>query len=118
MAKQSRKKLREILPFLQTVKELRPAHRAIILAHLDDSSCEALYEAVYNVLRNPRLSVSQRIQLKKVLQPHKACLRSLVNKKASTKTKRKKLYEVGGFPLTTILATAIPLLIDILRGKK
>lgn len=113
----SKKRLREILPFLQTFKDLRPAQRSIMLAHLDDKSCEILYEAVSNVLRNPTVSAAQRKRLRKVLQPHKHCLRSLISRSGSSANKRRKLQKIGGFPFSAILSTAIPLLLNLIASR-
>ena len=112
-SKYGRKKLRDILPFLQTFKELRPAQRGILLAHLDDSSCEILCDAVANVLKNPKVNSATRKKLGKSLNPHKVLLRKLANPKESTKSKRKILYKVGGFPLASILTAAVPLLLNL-----
>lgn len=112
-----KKKLREVIPFLQTFKDLRPNQRSILIGHIDDKSCEILYEAIANVLRSPRISDGQRKKLRKILQAHKSCLRSLISNKTSRTLKRKKLQQIGGFPLATILATAVPLVLDLLMKK-
>ena len=114
----SKRRLREILPFLQTFKDLQPTQRGIMLAHLDDKSCEVLYEAISNVLQNPTVTEAQRKRLKKVLQPHRQCLRSLISRRGSRASKRKKLQQIGGFPFAAILGTAIPLLVNLLTSRR
>jgi hypothetical protein len=116
--KSAHTRLRKVLPFLQVLKQLRPGQRSILLSHLDNESCEMVYEAVANVLKNPKVTPAKRRQLKKALAPHKKCLRSLVSKKRSSGLKRKDLASVGGFPLGLVLSTAIPLLLNMLTGSK
>ena len=115
--KASKKHIRKLLPFLQVLKELRPVQRNILLAHIDDKSCEMIYEAISNVLQNSKVSYGSRKRLKKALQPHKRCLRTLISKTCSRSRKRKYLTKIGGFPLGTILATAIPLLLNLFTRK-
>lgn len=108
----SKKRLREILPFLQTFKELRPTQRCILIAHIDDVSCEVLCETICNVLKNPKVASKQRTKLKRLLQPHKNSLRALSTPSTSKSVKKKKLHQLGGFPLSALLSTAIPLLLS------
>jgi Mg/Co/Ni transporter MgtE len=115
--KTSHVRLRKVLPFLQVLRELRPGQRSILLSHLDDESCEMVYEAVANVLKNSKVTAAKRRRLKKALEPHKKCLRTLISKKSSKSTKRKNLAAVGGFPIGTILATALPILLDLFTKK-
>lgn len=113
--KSPRGKKRAILTFLQTLKGLRPAQRTTILSHLDHESCEVLYETISNVLRNPDVTPSRRIRLRSVLSPHKNTLRFLSSKQRSLSSKKKRLPQMGGFPLAAILSAAIPLLLGLLR---
>ena len=109
--------LKKVLPFLQMFKELRPVQRGILLDHLNDESCETLCETITNVLTNPKLAKGKRTKLKKVLAPHKNSLRSLTKPRLSKKTKRKRLNQIGGFPIAAILGAAIPLLINLITRK-
>ena len=112
--KPSHKRLRKVLPFLQVLRELRPQQRSILLSHIDDESCEMVYEAVANVLKNSKVTSAQRRRLKKALEPHKKCLRTLISNKSSRSAKRKNLLAVGGFPIGMILSAALPLLLNLL----
>jgi hypothetical protein len=112
-----KKYLQDILPFIHTFKTLRPAQRVILLAHLDDKSCNLLCECCANVLHNSKIPTAKRKRLSKALLPHKAALRQLVHPSGSLTAKRKKLYQLGGGPLSLILGTALPLLVDLLRKK-
>lgn len=115
--RRGKKQLCDILPFLQTFKELHPSQRGIMLAHLDEKSCNTLYETIANVLRNPNLSETRRKKLRGVLHPYKAAFRTLIKTTGNNAAKRKTLYKIGGFPLATVLGAAIPLLLDIVRKK-
>jgi hypothetical protein len=116
MSQRGTKRLRTILPFLQTMKELKPAQRGIMLAHLDDNSCQILCEAAANVLTNPRIT-KQRKKLREALLPHKKILRTLATTNGrNVGFKRKTLYKLGANPLGYILSAAVPLLLDLLRG--
>lgn len=108
------KKIKKLLPFLQTMKEMRPAHRTIMLNHLDDESAENICEAAANVLRNDNLTQKQKTRLRRYLNPHKSTLRYITKKQVSIKNKKKKLSQIGGNPLSFILSTAIPLLLSVL----
>lgn len=110
-------RLRSILPFLQTFKDLSSRQRGIMLGHIDDKSCEVVCEAISNVLCNPRVPELHRKRLRRSLMPHKKHLRILLKKGTSKKVKRQKLSEIGGFPLAAILSTAVPLLLDLLLKK-
>jgi hypothetical protein len=112
-----RKRLRAMLPFLQVLKDLSPNQRAIILAHIDEASCETIYETVSNVLKNRSVSDTDARKLRKILAPHKGCLRSLASKRLSSTQKRRKLYTIGGLPLGTILGVGIPLLLNLIRSQ-
>lgn len=113
--KQSTRIASSILSFLQALKGLRPAHRTVLLSHLDENSCETLYETISNVLCNTNITSSQRRRLKKQLTPHKDTLRFLSCKRKSPQAKKKRLTQMGGFPITTILSTAIPLLTSLIK---
>jgi len=106
-------KKRELLELLQALKKCNSSRNAV-LNHLDDNSCEAIYEVIANVLQNPRVSPSSAKKLKRKLAPHKNTLRYLATPTRSKKVKRKKLVQMGGSAFSTILNTAIPLLLPLL----
>ncbi len=107
-------KLRSTHELLRLLKGLTSKQRVGVLRCMDDSSCECVFEAVANVLRNDKIDQATRNRLKKCLGPHKKILRYLSNPKGSIKNKKKKLQEIGGFPLGMILKTALPFLSSIL----
>ncbi len=106
---------RQALPLFDTLTKTGGKQRSILLGHLNDESCQALYQAVHNVLVNPNVTSKQKKRLQTVLLPHAKQVRYLADYKKSEKAKRKKLLQLGGFPLATILSVAIPLLMRILR---
>lgn len=117
-AKPDRRKLRNLLPLLQSLKSVKPDARKVILNRLDDKSLEEINETIHNVLVNTRVPVKQAKRLSKVLQPHKNTLRYLARPSASPRFKRKKIQEMGGFPFTALLSAAIPLLVSYLFPSK
>lgn len=115
---QSRKKIAQILPLLQTLKDTKPGQRGLLLGHLDNPTTENLCEAVCNVLRNNSVPGKQQNKLRRALAPHKLTLRGIADKKKSVKSRKKKLVQLGGFPFTAILSAAIPLLMNLLMPPK
>jgi hypothetical protein len=116
-----KRKLRNILPLLKTLQDVRPHNnRSILLSHLDDEACEALYETLYNVMGNPKLGDKKKASLRKILWDQQDNIDFLTKsgKKFTPKLKRKKLAAMGGFPLAAILSAGIPLLLDLLTSKK
>lgn len=106
---------RRQIPLLQTLKELKPTHRSIMLGHMNDESCEAIYKAVRNVLQSNKIGTKEKKNLRSKLLPYKNEVRALSNDKKSRKSKRKTLLQLGGFPLSTILSVAIPLLLQAIK---
>ena len=109
--------LRALLPLLRTLKSINSTHRAHLIAHIDDRTCDALCETVSNVLSNPNVSAQKRRRLKKLLLPYKTALRVCADKGKSVGVRKKKLEKIGGFPLGAILGTAIPLLTQLLFSR-
>ena len=107
-----------ILPLLGVLKNLKPADRIIILAHLDDLSRDRLYETINQVLsQSSPLPSSKKKLLKRRLWAHRENLRYLTSRKRrSSKEKRRRLVHIGGNPLGYLLKTAVPLLLN-LYGK-
>lgn len=114
-----KKKIKHILPLVKTLQDIKPRkNRSILLSHLDDEACQALYETIFNVLYSDKLHPSVRQKLKRILKHYKKPIEYLGNKRHKASLKRKRLVAMGGFPLTAILSAAVPLLIDLLLPKK
>jgi hypothetical protein len=102
-----------VLPLLHVLKSVKPEHRVILLAHLDDSSRDALYEAINQVLCSEKIPVRKRLFLKSKLEPYKGHLRYLADAKKGPVGKKKRLAQIGGGPMTHVLREAVPLLLDL-----
>jgi hypothetical protein len=116
-----KKKLKQLLPLLKTLQGVKTSdNRSILLSHLDDEACEALYETIYNVIANDKLGPKERKKLRKALWAHQEPIHFLTKngKKFTRKLKRKKLASMGGNPLGVILAAAIPLITNLLFKKR
>jgi hypothetical protein len=113
-----KEKARKVLPLLRVLQDFKPkSRRSILLSHLDDESCEALYEAVANVMLSDRIHPTVRAKLKRILNRNREPLTILSDKEADPALKKRHLTQMGGGVLSLILSTAIPLLIDLLRPK-
>lgn len=102
-----------ILPLLNALRSIPHDKRVILLAHLNDSTKDHIYEAVTRVLKSDRVPFAKRLFLKSKLGPYKVPLRYLADKKTSPTRKRQALAQIGGGPMTHILGTAIPLLLNL-----
>jgi hypothetical protein len=108
------RKKRVLLPLLQVLKSMKPEYRVIILSHLDDETRDSLYETITDVLNSDRVPFRRRLYLKSKLSPYKDHLRYLADRnKNSGYGKKKRLAQVGGGPMSHVLKTAIPLLLNI-----
>jgi hypothetical protein len=113
-----KEKARKVLPLLRVLQDFKPkSRRSILLSHLDDESCEALYEAVANVMLSDRIHPTVRAKLKRILNRNREPLTVLSDKEADPALKKRHLTQMGGGVLSLILSTAIPLLVDLLRPK-
>jgi len=106
------------LPFLTTLKSVRPAQRTIMLSHLDNPSCEIVCQAIGNALHNTVISPVERTDLKNSCAQYKTLLRYLSRPSGSIEWKKKKLPQLGGQPLEMILSSVIPLLMRRLTKQK
>jgi hypothetical protein len=102
-----------VLPLLHVLKSIRPDHRVIILAHLDDRARDALYESIMRVLSSKTIPLRRRRALKSKLQPYKNHLRYLADATRSGVLKKKRLVQIGGGPMTHLLREAVPLLLNL-----
>ena len=103
---------RVVLPLLNALRSLEPDKRVIILSHLDDVAKDHLYETIAHVIRSDKVPFEKRLFLKKKLGPYKDQLRFITSRK-NVKQKSRKLAQIGGGPMTHLLGTAIPLLLNL-----
>lgn len=105
-------KQKRLLSLALTLKELKPSHRTIILDHLDDESRDALYALISKVLNSTSIPKSRQTSLKRIVHLKKREFKELLDKSKSKSHRKKRLTQVGG-GLPFILATAIPLLLNL-----
>jgi hypothetical protein len=113
--RKNKARLKSKYQFLRAVQRLGHQDLDRVSPFFNDEGCSALYECVYNVLINP--NIKGRKKLKNKLDGKKLDLRYLANPKYSNVGKRKRTKKVGGAILSTILGTAVPLLLSYLLGK-
>lgn len=111
------KKLKETIPMLEILKELKPYQRQIIIEHLDDGACESLQECLTTVLKKGQNSTYKK-KISKCINENRKTFEHILAVKKNKKNQRKLLARVGGNPLGFILSAAVPLLLDLVLKKK
>jgi len=104
-----------VLPLLETLKKMHPSSRVILLAHLDDQTRDAIYETIMEVLQSDKIPFRKRMYLRTKLSPFRSEFRDLIDKKKTSNQKKKKLMRIGGAPMSLVLKTAIPLLLQLFK---
>lgn len=113
-AKMNRKALKRVLPFLDTIKNIRPKQRVLLFSHLDNQTRDLLYASLTYLLTSPKVPVGTRLMLKKKLAPLRESFQTLINRGSSVSKKKKTLIQIGGAPsMTYAIRQVIPLLLDI-----
>jgi hypothetical protein len=98
---QGMNRLKSQLHFLHVLKDGKPEGRSALLASADDELIKAIVECAINTLNgNHKLTIDEKGKLKN----YRNRLRALVNPKISFKSKRKLLFQKGGF-IVPILAS-------------
>lgn len=107
----------QLLPLLQTLMGMTPAQRTVVVAHLDTKSQDMLIDTIDYVLRMGRqkLPKDKAAELSEVLSEHKDDLRYVCDRKRPIKSRRKRMQQIGGFPIGLVLSTALPLLLNLLK---
>lgn len=106
---------RAMIPLLSVLKSMRPEHRIVVLAHLDDATRDAIYETITDVLQSDKVPIQRRLFLRSKLADHRSDLRYLTDKKRSKIGKKKKLTQVGGAPMYHVLRAALPLMLQLYK---
>ena len=112
--KLKKSKINRMLPLFKALHRMNKNKRTVLLQFLDENACESIYECISNIIASPHLSSKKKLRLKRALLDNKDVLRYLSKKTASVKKKKQMLPKIGGSPLDTILAIAIPLLTALL----
>jgi len=103
------------LPLMQVLVGMTPAQRTIIVQHLNDEAQDMLLDSVKYVLQvaPKKMNSERKNNLSGALKEHKCNLRYLCDHKRTVKLRRRRLRQMGGFPLGLILSTAIPMLLNL-----
>jgi hypothetical protein len=112
-----RKNLHVDCEFLDLLASLEPEERAGIIPYLNEQACKKIYECVHNALYNKSISKENRRKIRAHLKPDEGCFRSLLKTGLCSKTKQKKLCQVGGKSLGILLDAVIPLLVEASEEK-
>lgn len=102
-----------MVPLLEALKSMRAEHRVIVLQHFDDVTRDRIYEAIMHTLTSERVPFRKRLFLRSKLAPYKKELRCLADRRRSPGEKKRKLVQLGGGPMTYVLRTALPLLLNL-----
>lgn len=108
----NRKSVRVLIPLLQVLKSMKAENRIILLAHLDDVTRDGIYKTISEVLTSQKIPTKKRKFLKRKLLSYKKQLRRVAFDKANEVSKRRSLMQIGGSPMSYVLNSAIPLLLE------
>ena len=115
MRTQDRRGIKQTLPLLQVLKELRPSRRGVVLNALCNRRCESIVEGVRHILQCRKYSCSDRLKIRRVLLPHKKHLRYLCDRSVPVTKRRARLRHLPAQTLDAILGIAIPCLLHIVE---
>ena len=104
-----------LLPLLEVLKTIRPEKRIILLSHFDDQTRDGIYKTIVDVQSSARVPKSKRKRVVKTLAPFKKQLNVIAGKRYSRGAKNKSLAQMGGGPMTKVLKTAIPMMLNNLN---
>ena len=106
-----------ILPLLQTLMGMTPAQRTVIVAHLDEASQDMLIDTIEYVVRSARRKMPKEKadSLSSLLADHKCDVRYMCDRRQAGRLRRRRMRQMGGFPLGLIISTAIPMLLSLLK---
>lgn len=114
------KEMRDHIALFQTLKELKPYQRQIIVDHLNPKACECLQECVRLVMKTgvkrtkkkKPTALMQKFQ--KAVKQNPTLFKHLLSRGKAGQVPR-QMAQVGGFPLGFILSTAIPMLMNLIK---
>ena len=113
-----RHKLKQTVPLLHTLREMRPSRRSVVLEHLDDRGCGCVSEAIGEVLKGKHLTPEFRAGAREALMPYKRDLRFLADSSKTVQARRKRLLHLNESALDAILSVTIPLLLHIIDAHR
>ena len=105
------KRMERSLPYLQVLAKSKPRLRKMLMQHAPKEVLYAICECSLNILKGV-IPLTQR--QKRRLAHYKTHLRSLANKKVSTKRKKLYLNQKGGNLLAALLPPVLTVLGSLL----
>ncbi len=107
------------LPLLYLLSVLPERERQMLIEHFDERTVLYLTDSVVATVLRSNASVNQKIKesLKKEVQKFKGEFETIVSTDSYNKRK-KALAEIGGYPLSIILASILPSVIGYLDKRK
>ena len=109
----NKKKFKKCLPLLKILEKLSPSERQDLFGFLNEHGVHAITNCVENTLYNKDIRKATAPLRTELLQ-HKKQLKDLLNPKKSAKQKQRKLVQVGGDAIGSILSTLLPILMAFL----
>lgn len=107
-------KSKKEIELLKTLKKLNSDDIKTILHFLDNDAIECIGECCYNVIfTNLSLNKKSKKRLVKTLQGKEKVFKQICNKNKPVNIRRKLLRQNGGF-LSVIIATALPIIADLI----
>jgi hypothetical protein len=111
-----RAKLAKAYPLLRSIA-ISPDHvRQAILYHLDSNGIRAVSDVVQRGLENEQYKKEVK-PIKKLLEPDATNLRFICRKRCCQKKKKNKIVQSGG-SIAMLLSAVLPLLVNLIFGKK
>ncbi len=101
------------LPLYNALRKMKPDERVIVMSHFDDRTRDAIYRTVTEVLRSRSLAPQRRRNLARKLEAYKNEFRYLMDKRKGAVGKKRRLAQVGGAPMTSVLSTAVSMLSEL-----
>lgn len=112
----SKPKITKHLDALKALKSLGPVKLNAVLPHLSKDLEQSVCECIHNVINNSDvMSDKSKKMLRSKLSPYKKKLNKIGKK--HSKQRGSALSQAGGFPIATILGTAIPIIAQLLAKK-
>lgn len=106
------------IALIRTLKKLKSEDQKNIIKYLDEPALNLLGECFHNILAtNLRLKKRDKKRLKEKLLGNEKLIRYISNKNRPLEKRRQRLTQSGGAILTTVLAVALPFLIEFIARK-
>lgn len=106
--------LKKALPLLHAVCRMNEKERNSLLQYINFRGRDILYQCIRNCVYSPRLSKSQRAEIRTKLKSKARTYKYLSNPENTDAKKKKLLRAQVGAGLDTVLSSVLPLLETIL----